>query len=225
MRHADRTHAAAVQALSLESKWLWRSIGPLLIAVVAVIVLAGVVVFATKSAWQLLGVGRGFVPPRFYHYSGLFVVLGTTFGQFIGWAGGSALLAYLWRTLIRQPITLRVVQVSTSIVYLGMAVLPIFVYHLLFGQPLAGIPRPGLVDWLREYYPDAYTLLLPGHRLIDFLIVPLMVAVLALIWGSGERLIRHRGMQTLVLFLILVTSLAVAMSLAIHSTLAHIRLG
>ncbi|GIX46356.1 MAG: hypothetical protein KatS3mg131_0567 [Candidatus Tectimicrobiota bacterium] len=225
MAYEERAPIAAVQPTGIAPGWLRRALGALVVALIAIAVLAVLVVFATRSAWQLLGVGRGLVSPEFYPYSGLLVLLGTTLGQFAGWAGGSALLVYLWRRLTQRPLTPRVVQVAVSLVYLGMAVLPILVYHVLFGPPLAGLPRPGLEAWVRTHHPDAYALLFPGHRVVDFSVIPLAIAVLALVWSSKERLVRHFGLQTLVLFLILATSFAVALSLAIHSTLVHIRLG
>jgi hypothetical protein len=225
MTHANEAKAHASQVIGLEDGWLRHIVGSVLLAAVVVVALAGVVVFTSKSAWQLLGIGRGLIAPAFYHYTGLLIVLGTTFGQFVGWAVGSMLLAYVWHRLTGSAVTFRVVQVSISIVYCGLAIAPIFFYHLLFGQALAGVPRPGLDSWLRLNHPDAYWLLSFGHRVVDLLIILLFIAVLALIWGTGERMVRLRGLQTLVLFLILLTSLAVALSLGIHATMAHIRLG
>ena len=224
MTHADRTQTVASQDTGLEAGWLRRGVGPMLIAAVVVIALAVLVVFTSKSAWHLLGIGRGLVAPAAYHYTGLLIMLGLTFSLFVGWAVGSALLVYVWQVL-GSATTLRVVQVSMSIVYFGLAIVPIFFYHLLFGQPLAGLPRPGLAVWVHQTYPEAYWLLFPGHRVTDWLTIPLLIAVLALILGGRERMMRHWGMQTLVLFLILLTFFAVALSLSIHSTLVHIHLG
>jgi hypothetical protein len=225
MTHANQTPAVVSQDLSLEAGWQWRTVGPLVIAAMVVIALAILIVFSSRSAWDLLGIGRGLVTPNYYHYTALLIVLGTAFGQFAGWAVGSVLLTYVWHLLTGRAINLHIVQAAMSIVYCGLAVVPLFFYHILYGQPLAGMPRPGIAAWLHQHYPDASWLLISGHHVIDLLMIPLLIAVLALIWGSGERLVRHRGVQTLVLLLILTTSFVVAMSLAIHSTLAHLRLG
>ena len=79
--------------------------------------------------------------------------------------------------------------------------------------------------WISQNYASAYWLLFPGHLVVDVLVIPFLIAVLVLIWGMRERVVGHWGMQTLVLFLIMATSLVVSLSLAIHSILVHIRLG
>ncbi len=225
MTRVNQTPSVASRHVSLEPGWLGRSVGPLCLAAVAVIVLAMVIVFTSQAAWHLLGAGRGLVTPEFYHYTGLLMVLGMTFGQFAGWVIGSALLVYVWGRLTANATTLRVVQVAASIVYCGLAVVPVFSYHFFFGQPLAGLPRPGIAAWISQNYASAYWLLFPGHHVVDVLVIPFLIAVLVLIWGMRERVVSHWGMQTLVLFLIMATSLVVSLSLAIHSILVHIRLG
>jgi hypothetical protein len=224
MTPADRTYAPSVQESLFAPGWRQRFMLSFMIAAIVTTALAVLVVFTSQSAWQALGIGRGLVAPEQYHYTALLVLLGTTFGQCIGWAAGSALLVYVW-LLFGSAMTLRVVQMSMSIVYCGLAVMPWFFYHLLFGQPLAGLPRPGMAAWVQQHYADAYWLLFPGHRVTDLLIIPLLVAVLGLLWGGGERVLRRAGMQTLLLCLILLTSLAVALSLGIHATLVHLRVG
>ncbi len=225
MTHADQTHPQVVPEGRFDARWLWGTLGPFLLAALFIIVLAMGVVFASRSAWQLLGIGRGLVDPLLYPYTGLLMLLVTTFGQFIGWAGGCVLLVHVWSLVTGQAVTWRVVQLAMSVVYVGLAVVPIFVYHLLFGRPLAGLPRPGLSSWLRQYAPDAHWLVVSAHWAIDLLIVPLLLVVLGLIWYTGDRLVRQRGLQTLLVFLILLTSFVVALSLGIHSIRAHIHLG
>ena len=154
---------ATLQSTTLDRDWISRAAKPLMIVAASVIVLAVVVTFVFQASWQILGVGRGVVPPDFYPYMGLLVLLGTTFGQFIGWAAGSALVVHGWQLVTRRPIDLRAVQISTSVVYLGLAAVPLFFYHLLFGGPLAGIPREDLVTWLRDNHGSAYWLLIAGH--------------------------------------------------------------
>ncbi|MEE9147771.1 MAG: hypothetical protein V3U27_10295, partial [Candidatus Tectomicrobia bacterium] len=105
MTRANQTPAVASRPVSLEPGWLGRSVGPLCLAAVAVIVLAVVIVFTSQAAWHLLGAGRGLVAPDFYHYTGLLMVLGMTFGQFAGWVVGSALLVYVWGRLTAKVTT------------------------------------------------------------------------------------------------------------------------
>lgn len=215
---------ATLEEIGLEKGWLRQSMGPLLIAAAGIVLLAIIMVFSFQSAWQLLGAGRGLVKPDYYHYVALLILLGTTFGQFVGWAAGSALLTYFLHAIMGRPLTIRLVQVSMTVVYLGLAVLPLFFYHVLFGQPLGGEPRTGFAEWLGQSYPEAYRLLVNGHPIVDFSLIPLAIGVLAVIWGFGDRALRQRNLQILLLFLIFATSFAVALSLAIHSTLAHIRI-
>ncbi|MGQ4809280.1 hypothetical protein NKDENANG_02695 [Candidatus Entotheonellaceae bacterium PAL068K] len=226
MADAEQMQApASSEDASLDAGWLPRAVGPVLLAAAGVVALAVLIVFTSKSAWVLLGAGRGVVGTASYPYTGLLVILGTTFGLFVGWAVGSALLVYGWQAL-GSATTLSVVQVCMSIVFCLLAMIPISFYHLLFGQSLAGLPRPGVATWVRQTYPDAYWLLFPGHWVTDLLMIPLLIAVLVLLWGGGEeRWFHHWGMQTLGLFLILLAFFAVALSLGIHATLAHIHLG
>jgi hypothetical protein len=224
MAEGHHMQTLASRDSALDRKWVQGMMAPLLVAALVTIGLAILVMFASKPVWYLLGSGRGLVSPSAYHVMALLIVLGTTFGQFAGWAAGTALLVYVWY-LLGSAITFRVVQVSMSIVYCGLATGPIFFYHFLFGQPLAGLARPGAAAWVRQHHPEAYWMLFPGHSVIDLLVIPLCIAVLVLTWGTGERLVRQRSVQTLVLLLILLTSLAVALSLAIHATHAHLRFG
>ena len=209
----------------LESGWFRRSLGPLLIAALVVVVIALLVIFSSPSAWHLFGIGRGLVTPELYPYTALLIILATTFGQFIGWVAGSALLVYVWHRLLATAVTFRIVQVAMTLVYAGLAVLPTFFYHFIFGRPLAGLPQSGVSAWLRQHAPGAYGFLIVGHPVVDWFIIPLAIAVLAILWVCGERTMRQRGLQTVWLCLILATSFVVALSLAIHSTLLHIRMG
>ncbi|RMF88731.1 MAG: hypothetical protein D6736_09665 [Nitrospinota bacterium] len=211
--------------IGLEEGWLKESIGSLLIAAALTGILAFLLVIAFPSTWHLLGIGRGLIPPRFYPYSALVIILGTTFGQFLGWAGGSILLSYGLSLLRKVPSSFRIIQIAMTLVYLGLAFGPIPLYHYIFGRPLLGIPRQTLPVWLQQHYPDAYTLLIPAHHWIDWSVVPLALLVLLLLWKGGEQSMRHFWLRTALFFLVMLTSLAVALSLTIHSTLAHIRLG
>ena len=133
------------------------------------------------------------------------------------------MLVYAWQWLTGLTATLRVVKLCITEVYGGLAFVPLLLYHVLFGPPLAGLSRLGVEAWISQNAADAYWLLFVGHRMVDILPVLCFIAVMGLLWGTGERVVRHWGVQTLLWFLMLATSLTVALSLAIHSTLVHIR--
>ena len=195
---------------------------PLLVAATTVTLLLALIVGASKSAWFLLGAGRGFVPEEYYHVWGFVLLLGTTIGQAVGWAGGSAVGVYvLTRIGFRSSWT--TTRLAMSLVYLGLAALPISVYHLV-DHWLLGISRLGIEEWITANYPDARWLLITAHGLIDWSLIPLGLVFLGVLWGSGERARRDRLLQTVLALAVLGTSMAVALSLGIHSTLVHIRL-
>ncbi|MFQ5898182.1 MAG: hypothetical protein ACE5JN_08040 [Candidatus Methylomirabilia bacterium] len=192
---------------------------PRQLIVPAVIGLLVVIVTASTSAWQLLGAGRGLVPPRYYHVSGFIIVLATTVGQAVGWAGGSG-VAYYVMMLVGFPRGFASWKLAMSVVYLGLGALPLLVYHVLFGR----MSREGLEEWLSGGYPDAYWLLISGHRWVDWSLVPLGVIFLGVLWFTGESPRRSGAAQTLLALALLGTSLAVALSLAIHSPPAHLKI-
>lgn len=196
---------------------------PVVIAAAVVVVVMVLIVAASKSAWFLLGAGRGLVPEGYYHISGLLLVLATTFGQAVGWAGGSAVGFYVM-TRVGFGATWTTARIAMSLVYLGLAALPLAVYHIFYGQWLLGIPRAGLEEWLVTNYPDAYWLLITAHPVVDLSLIPLGVVVLGILWRFGAPLQRGAGIQTVFWLGLLGTSLSVALSLGIHSTLVHIRL-
>jgi hypothetical protein len=112
-----------------------------------------------------------------------------------------------------------------SIVYLGLAGLPLSVYHIFYGGWLLGLPRVGLKEWLAANYPDAYWLLIYAHPVVDLSLVPLAAIFLGILWKFGDRVQRDSTLQTVLALSLLGTSLAVALSLGIHSALVHIRIG
>jgi hypothetical protein len=127
-------------------------------------------------------------------------------------------------TLLGIPATWPTVRFAMTVVYVGLLVLPLLVYHALFGGWLLGIPRAGLPDWLATHHPDARWLLITAHPIVDLSLVPLAVVFLAALWGGGGRIRQSAVLQTVAALALLGTSLAVALSLAIHSTLVHVRL-
>ena len=197
---------------------------PVLIAATTVTILLMLIVATSKSAWFLLGAGRGFVPESLYPVWGFVIVLGTTFGQAVGWVGGSAVAFYVMTT-VGFPATWATTRLAMSIVYVGLAGLPLSVFHILYGGWLLGIPRGGLREWLAANYPDAYWLLIYAHPVVDLSLIPLAVIFLGILWKYDDRLQRDPILQNVLALSLLGTSLAVALSLAIHSTLVHIRIG
>ena len=203
--------------------WLGRLWVPAGIAAAAATIVLLLVVAQSKSAWILLGAGRGFVPEEYYHVSGFVLVLATSFGQVAGWAGGSALFVYVM-TLVGFETTWANARIAMSLVYLGLAVLPLTIFEIFFGQWLLGIPRTGLEEYLAANYPDAHWLLIQAHPVVDYSLIPLALVFLGVLWGFGDRAQRSLVLQTILALALFGTSLSVALSLGIHSTLAHIRL-
>jgi hypothetical protein len=196
---------------------------PPLVALAVVTALLAVVVGTSRSAWALLGAGRGLVPEAYYGVSGFVLVLATTLGQAVGWAGGSALLLHVL-TLAGVRASWLAARLTMTVVYLGLATLPMALFHLVAGGWLLGLPRVGLAEWLRVQHPDAHWLLITAHPVVDLSLIPLGVLFLWVLWGTGDRVRHSFGLQTLGWLALLGSSLAVALSLAIHSTLVHIRL-
>ncbi len=223
MNHADKARNLAVEWPE-QVRWILPWIRPALIAAATVTIALAIVVAASKSAWMLLGAGRGFVPEGYYHVWAFVLLFGTLFGQAVGWAGGSAVAVYVM-TLVGFPASWSTVRLAMSIAYIGLAVLPFSAYHILYGGWLLGMPRVGLEEWLTQNYPDARWLLIPAHSIIDLSIMPLVVIFLGILWKFGDRVEREPVLQTALALALLFTSLAVALSLGIHSTLVHIRIG
>ncbi|MGH7773132.1 MAG: hypothetical protein ACREQA_12975 [Candidatus Binatia bacterium] len=196
---------------------------PAVIASVTVVILLMITVGFSKSAWLLLGAGRGFIPEGYYHIWGFVLTFGTLLGQAVGWAGGSVIVFYVM-TLVGFPATWITARLAMSIVYLGLGAFPFSVYHILYGGWLLGMPRVGLGEWLAANYPDARWLLITAHPIVDLSIIPLGLVFLVLLWKYGERVQRDPAFQTALALSLLGTSLAVALSLAIHSTLVHVRI-
>jgi len=220
MNHFERT-------LGTQPEWVeelrpWAR--PALIAATAVTIVLLIVVATSKSAWMLLGAGRGFIPEGYYHLWGFILIFGTLFGQAAGWAGGSGIAFYVM-TMVGFRANWTTARLAMSIVYLGLAGLPLSVYHIFYGGWLLGLPRVGLKEWLAANYPDAYWLLIYAHPVVDLSLVPLAAIFLGILWKFGDRVQRDSTLQTVLALSLLGTSLAVALSLGIHSALVHIRIG
>lgn len=200
-----------------------RLVIPVLISLLVATGLLLAIVTASRSAWQILGMGHGLVPPEYYHVSAFVVLLATTLGQAVGWTAGSG-VAYYLMTLAGFPRAILTWKLAMTIVYLGLGAVPVVVYHVLFGAPLLGLPRQGLEGWLLANNPDAHWLLIQLHPWVDGSVVPLGIVFLGLLWFTGNAPGRNRLVQMALSLALLGTSLAVALSLGIHSTIVHIRL-
>lgn len=195
-------------------------LGPTLVAIVVAAVVLGLLVAATRSAWLLLGAGAGVIPDEYLPLWGFVLVFGTTVGQAVGWAAGTGIVYYVM-TLAGRPANVFTWKLAMTIVYAGLGILPLLAYHVLFGGPLLGLARQGLAARLATDYPDAYFLLFTLHPIIDLSLIPLAAITLGCLWLLQPE---HSSAPRYALALALIgTSLAVAVSLAVHSTLVHLR--
>jgi hypothetical protein len=224
MNHADTT-PQRMQFERLEYRpWLamfWR---PVAIAAAIVTVVLLVIVATSLPAWSLLGIGRGFVPEALYPVSGFGIVLALTFAHAAGWAIGSGVVFYIMM-LFGSRANWATGGIAMGVAYVALGPLPLLLFHILFGGALLGMPRVGLREWLAAEHPGASWLLITAHPIIDYSLIPLGLIFLGLLWKYSERLERERRFQTALALTLLGTSLAVALSIAIHSTLVHARIG
>lgn len=223
MDHVDASQRLRFQQVEYRH-WLdmlWR---PVLIAAAVVTILLLVIVAASHSAWSLLGIGRGFVPEELYPITGFAIVFALTFGHAVAWAIASGVVYYIM-TLFGSGANWGTMRIAMAAAYLALAPLPLFLFHILYGGALLGMPRAGLTDWLAAKHPSASWLLITAHPIIDFSLIPLGLIFLGLLWNYGARPERERAFQIVLALSLLGTSLAVALSIAIHSTLAHARIG
>lgn len=223
MSQFDATLGACFERIEYRH-WFELFRRPVIIAASAVTILLLLIVAASYSAWSILGAGRGFVPEGFYPVSGFLLVFGLTFGHAIAWAIGSAFVFYLM-TLWRYGATWETARIAISVVYLALGPLGLLLFHILYGGWLLGMPRPGLGEWLSESHPSARWLLIYAHPVIDLSLIPLALVFLGILWKYDDRIKQDSTFQMALALTLLGTSLAVALSLAIHSTLVHARIG
>lgn len=220
IEHVNQTQPERLDDLRQQMQ-VWKR--PVLKASLAVALLLLLIVATSKSAWVLLGAGRDFIPEGYYHLWGFVLLVGTVIGQVVGWAAASAAVFYLM-TGVGFPATRESARIAMSVVYIGLAVVPVSVYHLLYGGGLLGMPRAGVKEWLAANDPGAYWLVIYAHPVIELALIPLAIGVLTIFWKHDVRLERDPKLQTTLALCLLGTSMAVALSLAIHSILVHIRL-
>jgi hypothetical protein len=217
--------------VKMEMDWdeqrLWEVgpwIRPVVIGSITVTILLMLIVGFSKSAWTLLGVEPVFVDEDYYHVWAFVLILGTTLGLAIWWAAGSAVAFYVM-TFVGFPVTWTTLRLAMSIVYLGLGPVFLLAHHILYGERLWGMPRIRLKEWLATNYSDAYWLLIYGHPVVDFSVIFCGILFFGTLWKYGDRLQRSPLLETTLTLSIIGTSFAVALSLAIHSILVHIRIG
>jgi hypothetical protein len=223
MDHADATQRLRFEQIEYRP-WLDRLWRPVVIAAAVVTILLLVIVVASHSAWSLLGIGRGLVPEELYPVSGFAVVFALTFGHAAAWAIASGVIFY-FMTLFGSGAHWPAARIAMGVAYLALGPLPLLIFHIFFGGTLLGMPRAGLGEWLAESHSSAHWLLIYAHPVIDLSVIPLAAVFLGILWQYGDRVQRETTLQTALALTLLGTSLAVALSVAIHSTLAHARIG
>jgi hypothetical protein len=223
MDHVDATQRLRFEQVEYRP-WLGRLWRPVVIAAAVVTILLLVIVAASHSAWSLLGIGRGFVPEELYALSGFAIVFALTFGHAAAWAIGSGVVFYVM-TLFGFGANWAAARIAMGVAYLALGPLPLLLFHILYAGALLGMPRAGLGEWLVAEHPSASWFLITAHPIIDFSLIPLGLIFLGLLWQYSARPERERAFQTALALSLLGTSLAVALSIAIHSTLAHARIG
>ena len=211
---------ASSRDLTPRTAWLKAVVGPALVAVVAAALTLGAIVKATRSAWLLLGAGAGVIPDDYLPLWGFALVFATTVGQAVGWVAGSALTYYVM-TRAGLPSTALTWKLVMSLVYAGLGALPLLAYHALFGGPLLGLARQGVAARLAAEYPDAHLLLFTLHPIVDLSVIPLATLFFALVWLLAPE--RSALSRYGIALAVIGTSLAIALSLATHSTLVHLR--
>ncbi|HXG52928.1 MAG TPA: hypothetical protein VNN77_16135 [candidate division Zixibacteria bacterium] len=224
MSRADATREFHFETVDYRP-WVELLKQPVLIGAGAAALVLLIVVAASKPAWDLLGAGRGLVPETLYPVTGFLIVLGTTYGQVVGWAIGTGIAVYVM-TLVGFPRGWATLRLAMTVVYVGLAVLPLSVFHVLYGGWLLDLPRAGLSEWLAENHPGSRWLLIYAHPVIDFSLVVLAALFLGTLWRyDKERIERDVTLLRILSLSLFGTSFAVALSLAIHSILAHARVG
>jgi hypothetical protein len=200
--------------------WGRAIVGPTLVAVIAAGLTLAAIVKATRSAWLLLGAGAGVIPDEHLPLWGFALVFATTLGQTAGWAAISA-LAYHVPIRAGLPPTVFAGKLAMSLVYAALGALPLLVYHVFFGGPLLGLARHGVAARLAADYPDAHLLLFTLHPIVDLSVIPLAAVFLGCLWLLAPE--RSAGPRYGLALALIGTFLAIALSLATHSTLVHLR--
>ncbi len=174
-------------------------------------------VYMTAPAWHLLGVGRPVVPDAFYPLTALAVLLITTGGLAVAFAGGTMSLLALWQ-ILGKGVGFATVRVFAGLSYLFVTLLPTIFIHLY------GLPRPGLAQWLQTQNPDAYQVIFGLHRVVDLSHFLLAIAGIGILWGVGDKLQTSRVAQAAFVVVLLFTFFSVSLTLGFHSALAGIHI-
>ena len=201
--------------LGVTTRGAWKTFGAGILGFLAV---AFYSVYMTAPAWQLLGVGRPVVPEGLYPVTAMAVLLITTGGLAVAFAGGTMSLLALWQILGKE-VSFAAVRVFAGVSYLVVTLLPTSFIHLY------GIPRPGLAHWLQTQNPDAYQVLFGMHRAVDLSHFVLAFLGIGLLWGLGDKLRTSRVAQAAFVVVLLLTFFGISVTLGFHSTLVRIQIG
>ncbi len=189
--------------------------GPLTTSIVVFLLAALTGIVVTTPAWYALGVGRPLVPEFLMPVTGFVLLLMTTGGLSVAWAGGTISLLGLWEVLGHRT-TFASVRLFT-----GLSLLIVWFLVATFLHIYA-VPRPELEAQLLGQDPALHYALFTFHRYNDFMHFVLMVGSLAMIWGYGENLLRNRLAQVVTLVLVWLTFYSLSLTIGLHSAAVRV---
>jgi hypothetical protein len=178
--------------------------------------LSGVLV--TMPAWYVLGVGRPALPEFLMPVTAFVLLLVTTGGLTVAWAGGTVSLLGLWEVLGKK-MTFASVRLFAGLTLLIIWFLVATYLHI------CAVPRPELETQILSQNPALHYALYTFHYYNDVMHFLFAIAALAMIWGYGEGLLRHRLPQVVTLVLIWLTFFSLSLTIGLHSAAVRIVAG
>ena len=192
--------------------------GPLSISVVFFLLASFTGIVVSTPAWYILGVGRPLVPEFLMPVTGFVVLLMTTGGLSVAWAGGTISFLELWEVLGNRT------TFASVRVFSGLSLLIVWFLVATFLHIFA-VPRPGLEAQLLGQDPALQYALYTFHRYNDFMHFVLAVGALGMLWGYGEGLLRNRLAQVVTLVLIWLTFYCLSLTIGLHAAASRLVLG
>ena len=193
--------------------WMPLSIS---VAVFLVAALSGLLV--TMPAWYVLGIGRSFLPEFLMPVTAFALLLITTGGLTQAWALATIGFLTLWEVLGRKT------TFATVRLFSGVSVVIIWFWVAPFVHIYA-VPRAELEAKVLAQNPALHYALYTFHRYNDTMHFIFAVAVLALLWGCGDRLLRSRVAQVLTLVLLWLTFFSLSLTIGLHSVTVRLTAG
>jgi hypothetical protein len=193
--------------------WMPLSIS---VAVFLVAALSGLLV--TMPAWYVLGIGRSFLPEFLMPVTAFALLLITTGGLTQAWALATIGFLTLWEVLGRKT------TFATVRLFSGVSVVIIWFWVAPFVHIYA-VPRAELEAKVLAQNPALHYALYTFHRYNDTMHFIFAVAVLALLWGCGDRLLRSRVAQVLTLVLLWLTFFSLSLTIGLHSATVRLTAG